>query len=202
MKYLLIALFITSVHLYSDKVTCNFSFLKKAPSVGLLYFPGDSGLSLKPVVDQVDKNFTSKLVVCNKGSTLLFKNSDSIDHNIFASDTKNNIDFDLGVAAPGKNLSQAVTWGKDIFFRISCKIHPKMKSYVATISSRFYEIIDFKSQAKFKLVYKDAPDDLVKVRVWLPKYDPIEVSLKKGKKIKLTMMKRGKEKGTLILSRS
>jgi hypothetical protein len=46
------------------------------------------------------------------------------------------------------------------------------------------------------------PADLKQVAVWLPRYDPIEVSLAKGESKTVTLMRSGKERGKLTLKRN
>ena len=148
--------------------------------------------------------FSKKIIVVPKATTISFKNSDVIDHNIFADDKDANVKFDAGLVAPGNDAKQPSTWPEGTIIRIGCKIHPKMRSYVAVASSAYFAEVEFDSKVKktpFEI--KDVPDSLTKVNIWLPRYEKIEVAIKKGETKTVELKKPGKTKvyGTVTLTR-
>ena len=188
----------------ADTLHGTFTFAKKAPQVALIYWPEDTSLptSRPTVIDQQNKQFTQKLYVAPQGGHALFKNSDSISHNIFVNDKKAGVQFDIGLMQPGDNHTKEVEWNEKVV-RCGCKIHPKMKSWVASISSRYYKIIEFKKgQKEFQFSMNTFPEHLTKVKVWMPKYKEIELSIASGASKKVDLEKKGKPAGALTLTRN
>ena len=155
-------------------------------------------------LDQKNKLFSQKVIVVPHSSSIAFKNSDSIDHNIFADDKSVDVKFNAGLVGPGKIATQKAEWPEGTVARVGCKIHPKMRSYVAVISSAYFAEVEFESKVKKKAFeIKGVPANLVKVKVWLPRYEAIEVEIKKDETKKVDLKKPGKSKiyGTLTISR-
>ncbi|MDJ0842594.1 MAG: hypothetical protein QNK37_39205 [Acidobacteriota bacterium] len=195
---------VISPTLKAGEVKVAFTFEKRPPAVGLVYMKDDAGLDLKkkPVVDQKNKQFTSKVVITTPDSEIQLKNSDDISHNIYANDPANNVNFDIGLADPGTTLRKKVDWEKDTVVKIGCKIHPQMRAWIANIESRFYSIIPFeKTKLAYHAVLENVPETLTTVRVWLPGYDAIEAVLPATGRVELELIKRGKKKGVVVLSR-
>ncbi|PCJ62884.1 MAG: hypothetical protein COA79_01795 [Planctomycetota bacterium] len=184
-------------------VTGKLTFTKSADFVMLAYFTEDHSLSKKTVqVDQKAKKFSKKLVVGNTSAEVVFKNGDSVSHNIFAKDTKADVTFDVGLMSPGKDSKIKIDWNKDLIIRIGCKIHPKMRSYIANIDSAFHTIVELekkKKEVEFSL--KDVPDKLTKLRIWFPKYDTVDVEIKVGTTSEVDIKRNGKLYGKILLKR-
>lgn len=188
---------------FADVLQGEFKFEKRAPSVALVYLPEDTSLSadVKTVVDQKDKQFTQKMFVTSKGANAIFKNSDGINHNIFANDKKAGVKFDVGLMNPGGSTVHKVEWDEKIV-KCSCKIHPRMKTWIASISSKYYKVIEFqKGTTEFSFEMNGFPENFSQLKVWMPNYDPIELSLSKGESQDTALIKRGKTYGTLTLTR-
>ena len=188
---------------WSGEISGTISFEKKAPVVGLIYLPGDEGLVGKdgPKLDQKDQRFTKPLVVGARGSKVTFKNSDTIAHNVYAEDTKAGANFDIGLAPPGSENETAIGWKEGMVVQVGCKIHPKMRAWVANISSRFHQVLEFEKGIKTYDFAFEAPGNLKEVRVWLPRYDPVVVELAVGEEKTVDLMKKGKKYGTLLVKR-
>ena len=188
----------------ADTLIGNFSFQVAPPAVALIYFSEDHSLpmSLHIEVDQRDKNFVEKMVVGAKGTEILFKNSDSVAHNIYANDPKSQVNFDAGLVPPGRSSNLKMDWEEGQVVRIGCKIHPKMQAYIANISSSHYAIVAFKpSDRKAGFRIEKVPEGLSRIRVWFPKHESVEIDLKKGSSITVRVSKSGKKDGDLTLSR-
>jgi plastocyanin len=181
----------------------EFKFNKKAPSVALVYFSEDhSAKGAGPTVDQKDKQFTAKMMVGTSGSKIRFNNSDSVDHNIYANDSKAGVNFDAGLLPPGQTSQAEVTWKEEEVIKIGCKIHPKMQAYIANIASAHHKIVEFESKdAGGSFALANVPDKLTKVRVWFPKQDPVDVEIKKGETKEVEIKEKGQSFGTLKLVR-
>lgn len=75
------------------------------------------------VVDQKDKQFSTKEIRIKTGDTVKFVNSDSYFHNVFSlSDAKT---FDLGSYPQGQ--SRVVKFDTPGVVDVECAIHPSMK---------------------------------------------------------------------------
>ena len=75
-------------------------------------------------------------------------NSDAINHNIYANDAEAKVNFDIGLASPGTEFQQTITWEENTFIRISCKIHPKMRAWVGSVSSKYHTEVKFSKKQK------------------------------------------------------
>ena len=74
------------------------------------------------VVDQKDKQFSKKALKIKVGDAVVFRNSDTVAHNVFSlSDTKS---FDLGSYPQGQ--SKTVVFDKPGKVEVECSIHPNM----------------------------------------------------------------------------
>ena len=179
----------------------EFVFEGKAPEVALVYFPEDNSLTsaTAPTLDQAEKTFTPALAVGPKGAKITFKNSDSIAHNIFADDKEANVKFDVGLLNAGSEAVQDMQWENTVV-KCSCKIHPQMRAWIASISSQYYKIVDLDKGKSFDL--SSIPDHLSVVKVWLPNYDPVEFTLQHGESQDIELKKKSKAAGTLKLSRN
>lgn len=181
----------------------QFSFFRKPTPVALIYFPDDNGLKQPVTIDQEGKQFQRKIAVGSPGEVITFKNSDKIGHNVYANDKRLNVKFDLGLARPGSNFAttQDISWEAGYVLKIGCKIHPKIRTYVVSLSSRHYQVFEFEGEKTASFDFEAAPAELTTVAVWLPRYDPINVSIKPGERKEIELKKRGKLRGILVLTR-
>jgi hypothetical protein len=180
----------------------EFAFKIRAPEVALVYFSEDESLSLEvwPVIDQEDKQFIPQLVVGAPGARIVLENSDTMKHGMYARDKELNVNFDVDPAKPGEVRYQAIDWEENNVVQIGCKIHPMMKAWVACISSRYYQAVEFKKGEKtaaFKI--EDIPTNLTKVKIWAPGYLPTEVAIQKGESKSVELKKGQKVSGVLRL---
>ena len=75
-----------------------------------------------------------------------------------------------------------------------------MVGWIASISSKYYKIIEFKRGEKnFKFSIKNIPDSLNKVSVWVQRYGEYEVVLN-GKSESIPIKRKNKIVGNLLLS--
>jgi plastocyanin len=74
-------------------------------------------------IDQKDKAFSKTEITIKPGESIVFKNEDSVTHNVF-SNSKNNA-FNIKTQAPGN--SSTVTFAEEGVTEVRCAIHPKMK---------------------------------------------------------------------------
>ncbi|ETW97126.1 MAG: hypothetical protein ETSY1_23905 [Candidatus Entotheonella factor] len=194
---------VASPHVLADTVEGTFTFTKRAPRAALIYFPEDQSLPVDTpaVVDQKDEQFTQRIVVVRKGAQATFQNSDTVDHNTFVHDEDAGVKFDIGLMSPGGSVQQEITWENQIV-RCGCKIHPKMRLWIASIASKYHKTVEFEKKAKTAtFTIDDVPETLTQIRVWMPKYDPIEVNLMPGASSEVELLRKNKPRGVLKLTR-
>jgi plastocyanin len=180
----------------------TFTF-EQAPRVALVYFSEDTSLetTTQVVVDQKDKEFTEVLVIVPPGGALAFRNSDDVQHNVFADDKETGVSFDIGLANPQTTSPQPVTWKEGQVVRCGCKIHPKMQMWVAAITSRHSKAVAFTPGATAPVAFTlgDVPAKYRKVRVWTPRFESQEVELAPGVATVVEFKRKDKVFGTLNL---
>ncbi len=187
----------------ADVISGEISFIKRAPFSGVLFVKQDKAAQVTATMDQLDKAFTKKAVVGSPGSAIIFKNGDSFDHNIFANDLDKKISFDVGLMPSGQTSELTIDWQKNTMVRIGCKIHPKMRAYIANVNSDLYQVFEFQKKVKqYSVNIEDVPGSSKQLAFMIPKYDTIELSLAPGESKTVDIIKKGKVKGTLTLTRS
>jgi len=178
------------------------SFEGRPPFAALLYAVNGQQSQASALIDQKDREFTQRMVVSGVGREIAFQNSDDVDHNIYANDIKNKASFDVGLMPPGSSSKVTADWNENVLVRIGCKIHPKMRSYIATVNSKHYQVLEFNKNAKtFAVAIAQLPDDASTFKLMLPKYDTLEVSLAIGESKTVTITKKGRARGTMTLQR-
>lgn len=181
----------------------TFTF-EQPPRVALVYFSEDTSLetATEVVIDQKDKEFTQVLVVAPPGGKVVFRNSDDVQHNVFADDKETGVTFDIGLANPQSVSPQSVTWKDGQVVRCGCKIHPKMQLWIAASASRHHQAVSFTPGSKEPVSFTlgDVPAAYRTVRVWLPRFDTQEVVLTPGTPATLEIKRKDKVFGTATLT--
>ncbi|MDC3332683.1 hypothetical protein OAV62_00415 [bacterium] len=186
---------------FSSTISGEITFLKKPPKFAVVYV--DDGGKLAPQsLNQKNKAFTNDVVLSSTGSSVTLLNQDEVEHNIYSNDSSSGVEFDVGLMPPGSKQSLSVDWEKDSLVRVGCKIHPKMRSYIATIDSLHYQMFEFDRKKKsFSINIDNVPDSATLIKILMPKYDPIEINLGPGSKSTVKLTKKGSEKGSVALHR-
>ncbi len=197
----------------SAALSGQFRFLAAPPDVGLLYFPEDRTLRQALTIDQQGKAFLqvdssgekrlSKIIAGSPGESIRFKNSASIAHNVYASDKRLQVQFDLGLAPPGSTFTETypISWPVGEVLRIGCKIHPGMQLHVASLTSRYYKELEFNGAQVWDFALTTLPAPLTTIVIWLPEYERLEVSLKLGAQQDVPLKKHGQLQGMVTLKR-
>lgn len=187
----------------ADVITGKLEFKKKPPFAGLLYVTDDSGSDKKPLIDQKGKQFTTKIAVGSPDNVITFKNSDTFDHNIYANDGKQKVKFDVGLMTPTNQTQLTMDWPKETLVRIGCKIHPKMRSYVANVTSDHFQAFEFQKKVKsYDIKIDGVPAGKNQLKLLMPKYDKLTIDLKKGETKTIEVKRKGKLRGSLTLTRA
>jgi plastocyanin len=72
------------------------------------------------LVTQKDKTFSATEITVKTTDSVIFRNDDSVAHNVFSKDAA----FNLKIQPPGDK--KAVTFDKPGTYQVRCAIHPKM----------------------------------------------------------------------------
>jgi plastocyanin len=114
------------------------------------------------LVDQKNLMFVPRVVTVLVGTTVDFKNSDAVLHNVFSPD-KCADKFNLGSWPQGQMKSY--TFKTPCAATLLCNVHPEMEGFVVAVPTPYFAITD-KAGA---YVIKDVPDGSYTVKVWHPK---------------------------------
>jgi plastocyanin len=114
------------------------------------------------VVDQKGMIFVPHVLAVVAGTTVDFRNSDAVLHNVFTPD-KCADKFNLGSWPTGQTRSY--TFKQPCAATLLCNVHPEMEGFVVAVATPFFAVTD-KAGA---YVIKDVPDGAYTVKVWHPK---------------------------------
>jgi plastocyanin len=116
-------------------------------------------------VDQKNLMFIPRVLAVPVGSTVAFKNSDKVNHNIFSADVCNK--FNLGTYNPG--MSRDVKFDKPCVVNLLCNVHSEMSGYVVAVNSNYYAVTD----AAGKFTISNVPAGTYQVVAWSEKLKPV-----------------------------
>ncbi|AOT08084.1 hypothetical protein [Pseudoalteromonas luteoviolacea] len=197
--YMLIGIGLCSMFsAHAAVLTGELEFVKRPSFVGVVYAKGGKGPSTAEL-DQSNKVFDKKAVVIGKNGEITFKNSDEFQHNIFANDPNSGVKFDVGLMNQGQTTKVSADWSENTLTRIGCKIHPKMRSYIANVNSDAYQVLPFTKKQKVYPINLDVGTHTEFV-LQIPKYDLVKLKLAKGQETSVDVMYKGKKRATLKLA--
>ena len=168
----------------------------------MIYLSEDQSRRGDTYLDQKNKKFSPLVVLAGPSSTLWVRNSDDVDHNVYADDRSAAVKFDIGLRAPGTQAPVKVTWPQGAIITLRCKIHPKMRAWLVPVSSQYAQWYFFSPKnRKYLFSLEDWPEKFTWVKVLIPGYEPISKQVKPGETIQLDLVRRGRIKGTVTFSR-
>ncbi|NTU58690.1 MAG: methylamine utilization protein [Chlorobiaceae bacterium] len=119
----------------------------------------------KAVVDQKNLVFIPHVLAVPTGSTVDFKNSDKVNHNIFSADVCKK--FNLGTYNPG--MSKAVVFDKPCIVNLLCNVHSEMSGYVVVVDSNYSAV----TGADGKFTISNVPAGTYEITAWSEKLKPV-----------------------------
>ncbi len=187
---------------HADTLKAELQFASGLPFTGVFYATQARPAPRPAAIDQVDKRFTRRLVVGTPGSNIAFLNSDGFDHNIYADAPASNAIFDIGLMSSGSMAAMAMEWTPGTLVRIGCKIHPRMRAYIANIAADRYAVFEPERGRKtYSLALSDVAADAGPVVLLLAGFDPVRVDLRRGARRETSLTRRGKPVGRVLLTR-
>ena len=168
-----------------------------------LYWPEDRSLNASPVIDHQNGHFSEKLILGNSGSTISLRNSDEVGHTIYVKDTKQKIRWQLNYMPPNSSFEQELFWANDIFVEMKCRLHLYMSSWVGSISSQYYKIVELSAEQKISRFAVSAyPENFVKIKIWMPKFGLLETNIEIGQQQSIELKIDNQIVGVIRLSRT
>ena len=156
-------------------------FNSTPPPAMIVYWPEDKQLKATPVMDHFDGDFTERLIVGNKGSTMNLRNSDEVGHTIYVKDKQQNVEWRLDYMPPHSQFEQALYWDEDVFVEMRCKLHLYMSAWVGSIASRYSKITKLDEQkTEHRIAMQGYTEAFSEVKVWLPHIKPIHTKIQNG----------------------
>ncbi|WP_153916184.1 plastocyanin/azurin family copper-binding protein [Shewanella sp. TC10] len=178
------------------------TFIKKPPLVGIAYVPAEQSSIADAEIDQLDKQFTSKMVVIKPGDSVTFKNSDNVEHNVFANDVAQSAKFDVGLMPPGEEKQIVVDWKENSIVRVGCKIHPKMRTYLASIDTPYHKIIEFENgKQQYSFTINNIPEGSEVLYFKVPKYDVVAIDITDSTSWTMDITKKNKIRGHVTIDK-
>ena len=118
----------------------------------------------KAEVDQKNLVFVPHVLAVPTGSTVDFKNSDKVNHNIFSADVCKK--FNLGTYNPG--MSKAVVFDKPCVVNLLCNVHSEMSGFVIVVDSNYSAV----TSADGKFTISNVPAGTYEITAWSEKLKP------------------------------
>jgi hypothetical protein len=135
-----------------------------------------------PIIDQRRLRFVPNIQVVAPGTTVEFRNSDPVLHNVFSPNTSSE-GFNLGTYP--KSQSRSFTFTSLGGHVILCHVHPEMVAYVVVIPTPYYGVVD--SDGRFRI--DGVPPGPYALRVWHRRLESPErvVTVPEGRPLTLSV---------------
>lgn len=92
-----------------------------------------------PLIDQLNLRFEPHILPITVGSTVRFRNSDPVLHNVF-SPSKRTAEFELGTYPEGEE--RAVPFDRPGEVVVLCNVHPSMSAFILVIETPYWATTD------------------------------------------------------------
>ena len=111
------------------------------------------------LIDQVHLRFVPGVLAIQTGTTLQFRNSDPIMHNVF-SPNRQGAQFNLGTYPQYE--SRPHTFSSPGRYVILCHVHPEMAAWITVVPTPYYETTD--RNGAFRI--RGVPPGSYRVQIW------------------------------------
>jgi len=122
-------------------------------------------------MDQMNLVFAPHVLPVLVGTTVDFKNSDAVLHNVFSADACAD-KFNLGTWPKGQ--SKSFTFKRECAATLLCKVHPEMEAFVVAVPTPYFAV----TKADGSYAIAGVPDGSYTVKVWHPKLKPTQKAVK------------------------
>ena len=115
----------------------------------------------RQVIDQVNLRFSPRVLPLRTGTTVEFRNSDPVLHNVFGP-ADPGPGFNLGTYPRGEQRPH--TFAEPGVHVILCNVHPEMVAYVVAVPTTYHSVVD----AAGEFYVEQVPAGRYSVNVWHP----------------------------------
>ncbi len=139
--------------------TVDESLIQKYPAV--VYIEKADGMFRPQTVEmgQIKLAFAPHLLPVVVGSTVVFQNSDDVNHNIFSPDNEK---YNLG--SFGKGMSASHTFKEPGVYTQLCNVHPEMEAYIVVLQNPYFAVVTKEKAGKFEM--PDVPPGDYTIKIW------------------------------------
>ncbi len=123
-----------------------------------------------PVIDQLNLRFVPRVLVVLPGTTVEFRNSDPLLHNVFGPGGPGPR-FDLGTYP--RNERRSHRFDEHGAHVILCHVHPEMVAYVVAVPTPYHAVVD--EAGHFRI--EEVPAGRYTLRVWQRRIKPFRRSI-------------------------
>ena len=111
-------------------------------------------------MDQKGMQFVPHVLAVQKGTTVVFKNSDSVRHNVFTPDGDK---YNLGTWGQNETKPHAFTT-PGVYHQL-CNVHPEMSAFIIVVDNPFFAVTD----AEGKFTIPNVPPGTYTLKTWSEK---------------------------------
>ena len=132
----------------------------------VVYLVGVKGpvVPKRAVVDQKNLVFVPHVTAVPVGSSIEFKNSDKVNHNIFSASAAKK--FNLGTYNPG--VSKALLFDKPGAINLLCNVHSEMSAWVVVTENQYAAVTEHDG----KFTIPNVPAGTYQITAWSEKLKP------------------------------
>lgn len=126
-------------------------------------FSGDT----PAIMDQIDRQFSPHVLAVQKGSSVVFPNSDSIKHHVYSFSPAKVFELQLykGLKADPELFDKAGV------VELGCNVHDWMLGYVFVADTPYFSVTDETGKVSI-----DAPDGNYRLKYWHPRMQDADIN--------------------------
>ena len=134
----------------------------------VVYIEGTVGTptASKASFDQKNMTFIPHVLPVAVGSSVEFRNSDDVLHNVFSNSTTQR--FDVGMF--GRGEARSVTVDKPGIVELRCNVHPTMHAFIVVLANNYFATPD--EHGNYQIT--GLPAGRYKLRAWHESLPPVE----------------------------
>ncbi|HKJ69915.1 MAG TPA: methylamine utilization protein [bacterium] len=162
---ILVSVSIISVQIYAGQITGTVEVQGKETSgYAVVYIEKSEGIRVtppesQPVLDQRDLQFIPHVLPVMVGTTVRFRNSDDVAHNIFTPSPAGDM-FNLGTWKGDQVKTHTFDTPGEVM--LLCNLHPEMEGYIYIVPTPFFARTD----ANGHFTIKDVLEGKYTLKVW------------------------------------